>query len=154
MGNGDELGNSPMPNLKPSIEEVDTLADELAGEFDNPDYRTWYCKVIYEFGVDRVNGWRKRARSGDFPGRLFGFYVREARERKGGNRSVHDNASQPTANGKDTVYPVRGDETSEELLANMQKTLGEKPASQEASKESQANNVRRVFGDYLEEIDA
>ena len=68
---------------KPRIAQVDDIANELVKEYNNPDYRKWYCGVIKKFGVARVNEWQDRAKSGKYPGRLFTSYVNEA----GGYRS-------------------------------------------------------------------
>lgn len=60
------------------IESVDRLADELASEYSNIKYRAWYCKVIYEFGVQQVLEWRSRASEGRDPARLFSKYAKDA----------------------------------------------------------------------------
>lgn len=56
---------------EPSLEEVDNLADELASEYSNFDFHTWYCKVIYKYGIKQVKRWRIRAAIGSDPGKLF-----------------------------------------------------------------------------------
>ncbi len=60
------------------IESVDRLADELASEYSNIKYRAWYCKVIYEFGVQQILEWRSRASEGRDPARLFSKYAKDA----------------------------------------------------------------------------
>lgn len=60
------------------IESVDRLADELASEYSNVKYRAWYCKVIYEFGVQQVHEWRRRASEGREPAKLFSKYAKDA----------------------------------------------------------------------------
>lgn len=77
-GNENQLDNSPLAPVKPPAEEVDRLADELATEYQNEKYRGWYCKVIYAHGIERVRYWQEKSRSGDFPGKLFAYYVRQA----------------------------------------------------------------------------
>jgi hypothetical protein len=64
---------------KPRLSDVDELADLLVESYGNSDYRQWYCKVIYEFGVQRVLEWYKRAESGREPGKVFTTYVNQAR---------------------------------------------------------------------------
>ena len=86
IGIGEVLNNKQLP--KDSREEtrdnripigsVDVLADELVGEYANPNYRKWYCKVIYTYGAAQVNEWRNRAREGKDPARLFSKYVKDA----------------------------------------------------------------------------
>lgn len=82
MGNGEQLDNSQLAPPMLSMEEVDRLADELVTEYSNPGYREWYCKVIYEFGPERVRYWQKKCRGGKTPARLFSFYVKQARSGK------------------------------------------------------------------------
>lgn len=69
-------------NNKLPISSVDILADELVAEYNNPEYRRWYCAVIYEFQPEKVLEWRRRAKEGSQPGRLFSRYVSEARKFK------------------------------------------------------------------------
>lgn len=75
----------PIDNLsqtsikQPSIGAVDKLADELVAEYDNQKFRQWYCGVVYEFGVSQVLEWRKRAKEGKAPAKLFSKYVKDAR---------------------------------------------------------------------------
>jgi len=66
-----------------SIVAVDKLADELIKEYSNPKFRQWYCKVIYEFGYAQVLEWRKRAKEGNYPAKLFSKYVKDAQTFKG-----------------------------------------------------------------------
>ncbi len=61
------------------IEAIDKLADELVAEYNNVQFRKWYCGVVKDFGYAQVNEWRRRASEGDFPGKLFSKYVKEAR---------------------------------------------------------------------------
>jgi hypothetical protein len=82
------LGNNRLPLIQIPIEQVDDLADELVEEYSNPDYRKWYCGIIYEFGVERVKKWRHRASTGNSPGSLFSTYVTQARGTAGPNESV------------------------------------------------------------------
>ena len=69
----------PVKRDKPSIAVVDSVADSLVKEYGNPQYRRWYCGIIYEFGLDKVEEWRKRASEGNTPARLFSSYVKQAR---------------------------------------------------------------------------
>lgn len=62
-----------------SISLVDQLADELATEYDNQRFRSWYCGVIYQFGPSKVHEWRVRAKDANNPARLFSKYVKEAK---------------------------------------------------------------------------
>ncbi len=39
---------------KPTILEVDELADKLVAAFGNPDYRPWYCKRINQMGTNNI----------------------------------------------------------------------------------------------------
>ena len=63
---------------KISLAQVDALADELVNEYDNPEFRSWYCGVINKFGLSKVHEWMSRAKSGQYPGRLFTTYVNQA----------------------------------------------------------------------------
>lgn len=65
---------------------VDAIADELVLEFSNPGYRSWYCGVIYDFGIAQVQEWRKRAAEGNEPAKLFSAYVTQSRRK----RSLYD----------------------------------------------------------------
>jgi hypothetical protein len=81
------VGNSGKQPIKQlPIGVVDELADELVGEFNNPSFRQWYCGVIYQYGLQKVAEWRRRAADGNEPAKLFSKYVRDARafERPGG----------------------------------------------------------------------
>jgi hypothetical protein len=66
------------PTKQIPIESVDRLADELASEYSNIKYRSWYCKVIYTFGVEQVLEWRSRATEGREPAKLFSKYAKDA----------------------------------------------------------------------------
>src|ERR1044072_5863198 len=122
--NEEQLGNSPLSPGKPLAEDVDLLADELAAEYDNTAYRAWYCGVIYKFGIDRVRYWQQKASSGHFPSKLFGYYVRQAKSNKLAQRSDNNNVTPAPQRGLNTAYPVRGDETDDELRANIDKIFG------------------------------
>jgi hypothetical protein len=65
------IGNSTDTKKELPIDAVDKMADELVSEYSNPDYRAWYCGVIYEFGFAKIEEWRNRAREGDYPAKLF-----------------------------------------------------------------------------------
>lgn len=67
------------PKYQLPIGVVDTLASELANEYNNQAYRKWYCGILYEFGPAQVEEWRKRAAEGNEPAKLFSKYVRDAR---------------------------------------------------------------------------
>lgn len=64
------------------IEAVDQFADILVIEYNNPDYRRWYCKLIYTFGPAQVDEWQGRASNSDNPGKLFSKYASEALRKK------------------------------------------------------------------------
>jgi hypothetical protein len=74
---------------QPPIDAVDRIADALVSEYHNPEWRRWYCAVIYEFGPVRVYEWQQRAREGKWPAKLFSKYVKEARTYRG-FRSAQD----------------------------------------------------------------
>jgi hypothetical protein len=61
------------------MSEVDSLADLLVEAYDNSQYRRWYCKIIYEFGIPQVQEWFRRAKEGKEPAKLFTAYVNQAR---------------------------------------------------------------------------
>lgn len=58
---------------------VDDLADELVKQFDNELYRRWYCAAIYDLGLSKIDDLRKKVVTGDKPGKLFSFYVKQER---------------------------------------------------------------------------
>ncbi len=60
------------------LAQVDKLADELVKEFNNPEFRSWYCGVINRFGISKILEWQNRSRTGKNPGRLFTTYVNQA----------------------------------------------------------------------------
>lgn len=60
------------------IDAVDRLADKLVKEYSNPGYRSWYCKVIYSFGVEQVLEWHRRASEGREPAKLFSKYAKDS----------------------------------------------------------------------------
>lgn len=77
------------------IDAVDKLADELVAEYQNDDFRRWYCGVIYDFGFSKVIEWRKRAAEGSEPAKLFSKYVRDARTYKNtSTRNVQEKAAE------------------------------------------------------------
>lgn len=73
-----------------SIELVDQLADGLVKEYDNPQFRAWYCKLIYTFGPAQIQEWQGRVRDSAYPAKLFsklaaeGLRAKEVRERLNG----------------------------------------------------------------------
>jgi hypothetical protein len=66
--------------MRPGITAVDKLADTLVDAYDNSQYRTWYCRIIYELGVKKVEELHERAKAGREPKKLFSALVREARQ--------------------------------------------------------------------------
>lgn len=66
-----------MANRKPSLSEVDSLANTLAERFDNHAYRPWYCTAIYELGTDRIRQILARVSDGEHPNKLFSKIVKE-----------------------------------------------------------------------------
>lgn len=62
-------------DLPPSV--VDDLADKLAIEFNNPQFRKWYCQKIYELGMDKIAQLRAKVHEADEPGKLFSHYARQ-----------------------------------------------------------------------------
>lgn len=73
-------GSNQLPTKPVPIDVVDSLADELIVEYENPNWRPWYCGVINQFGLDQVTIWRGRSKSANSPARLFSHYVKQARE--------------------------------------------------------------------------
>ncbi len=76
----DIADNMDTPGRELPLELVDALADGLVRRYQNPEYRKWYCGVIYEFGISRINVWLEKASTGDEPGKLFTRYVNSARK--------------------------------------------------------------------------
>jgi hypothetical protein len=72
-----------LPGRQLPLELVDLVADGLVRMYENPDYRKWYCGVVYEFGLTKVNDWIKHAKDGNEPGKLFTRYVNGARNLPG-----------------------------------------------------------------------
>ena len=117
-----QLSNDSQPAVrKPSIDEVDQLADELAEEFNNPGWRSWYCGYINRYGIEQVVLWRDKARMGNSPARLFSTYLKQARKR-GAPEVEHVNtpvtsitSEQLPSSKSDTVYIPVGDLTQAEV---------------------------------------
>ena len=69
---------------RPSNREVDAVADELVVIYSNPDYRGWYCKVVYELGSSKTQELVKRASTGKQPERLFSSLAKALMEQSHG----------------------------------------------------------------------
>jgi len=69
-----------------SIAQVDVKADELVAAYANPNFKSWYCMVIYELGVERTEAIQERASRGRFPARLFSKLAKEAIKTKRNGR--------------------------------------------------------------------
>lgn len=67
---------------RPPLVYVDYLADELVKEYGTPDYRKWYCALIYRYGLAQVEEWRKRAEKANAPVRVFSKYAAQAKNTK------------------------------------------------------------------------
>lgn len=80
---------SQIANRKPAISEVDALADELIKQFNNPDYRPWYCRVIYELGITEVYELMNRVRDAKNPGTLFSKIASERLKQKAVREQVY-----------------------------------------------------------------
>lgn len=104
-----------LPIRQLPIEEVDNLADKLAADFDNPLWRKWYCGVINEFGVERVEYWYARSMSANAPGRLFSHYVKQARLTSKTNSSTTRPSNKLSS--LDHVYVPKDDEITQEEIA-------------------------------------
>lgn len=65
--------NSPNSQVepKPTLIEVDSLANEICTEYSNHDFYRWYCKVINVLGVRRVNEIRSMYRDARQARHLF-----------------------------------------------------------------------------------
>lgn len=70
------------PDVKPSIGEVDALADELASRYENYSFIKWYCKVINTLGIQKTRELAERADESKSPGRLFSTLAKEAMQSK------------------------------------------------------------------------
>jgi hypothetical protein len=79
IGNQAEGNSRKVEKLELPIGAVDKVRDELVSEYRNPDFKAWYCGVIYEFGFEKVEEWRRRASEGKEPAKLFSMYVKHAR---------------------------------------------------------------------------
>jgi hypothetical protein len=96
----EETGNQQLER-KPSLQEVDDLANELCKQFRNFDFFRWYCKVIYTLGVDRVLILRARVSDSKLPGKLFSEYAKEdlaKHETQRKLREVYAKAKKPPLN--------------------------------------------------------
>ena len=74
-GNRRDKHNKQLP-----ITAVDKLADELVLEYQNPDFKRWYCSLIYKYGPSKVDEWRVRASEGNEPAKLFSKYAKDYRK--------------------------------------------------------------------------
>jgi len=109
-GNREQLANDQLTSTKPSLEKVDMLADELCSEYDNLGFRKWYCKVINDFGIERVVAWQENSRSGSTPAKLFSYYVKQARE----EATIEETVNKESQVKQDEVYePTDYDLTDE-----------------------------------------
>jgi len=116
-GSWKQLGNDQLSGAKPSLEKVDKLADELCSEYDNFGFRKWYCKVINDYGIERVTAWQENSRSGATPAKLFSYYVKQAREEKTNFDEATNTESQVN---QDEVYePTDYDLTDEGIKKGM-----------------------------------
>lgn len=67
---------------KPTIKEVEDLANRICSEFNNSKYFSWYCGVIYDFGISTIEDLMKRVSDADYPGKLFTKIINEWRQEK------------------------------------------------------------------------
>jgi hypothetical protein len=67
---------------KPEKEVVDLLAEQISDSFGTDKYRKWYCKLIYEFGVDQIHEWLDKASYYRNPEKVFAVLGWQALERK------------------------------------------------------------------------
>lgn len=67
---------------KPTIIEVDKLANELVAEYGNPLYFKWYCSAINQLGVQRINELRGMVSDAKQPGKLFSKRAKEEMRKK------------------------------------------------------------------------
>ena len=119
----DELTNEELEQLtndnhlppRPTIEQTDLLADKLVEEFNNPEWREWYCKKINLNGIELINEYRLKARKGYNPPKLFSALLRQAPDN--GTARIHiANTSTPTYSKKiDDVYIPIGNLTQENV---------------------------------------
>lgn len=74
------FGNKQKAKKELPINAVDRLVEEILAEYQNNNYRKWYYKVVYEFGIESVLEWMRRAKEGSEPSKLFTKYVNDARK--------------------------------------------------------------------------
>ncbi len=65
-----------------SSAQVEKLANDLCMSYQNSKFFSWYCGVIYEFGIPAVEALQARVRDAKEPGRLFTKIVNEWRAEK------------------------------------------------------------------------
>lgn len=59
------------------VDVVDQLGDDLVREFNNPQFRSWYCKAIMELGPSKIHELRTRAKDGSNPAKYFSLLVKQ-----------------------------------------------------------------------------
>jgi hypothetical protein len=59
------------PIANGNTERISQLAKSLCEQYHNHPYYKWYCKVIYELGIERVLLIQARASDSKQPGKLF-----------------------------------------------------------------------------------
>lgn len=50
---------------------VDELVDDLVKRYKNPEFRKWYCKLVYNIGPSRVNEIQGRVQGAQDEAKLF-----------------------------------------------------------------------------------
>lgn len=60
-----------------SSTQVDEYVSGLIKEYGSPEYRRWYCVLVYEFGIQTIDDLRGRCRDARTPARLFARLAKE-----------------------------------------------------------------------------
>lgn len=86
-----KIGNNQTANWKDhiGIKEADRIAAELVNEYRNPDFRKWYCKLVYELGPHRIEELRGRVRDAKDPAKLFSKLASEELRAKQTRERLH-----------------------------------------------------------------
>lgn len=67
---------------KPTVSEVEKLANLICMEYQNSKFFAWYCGAIYEFGIITIEDLMKRVSDARSPGMLFTKIINEWRKEK------------------------------------------------------------------------
>lgn len=76
MSDETQMANDKKRLNQLSIALVDGEVARLMEKYRNPEFKKWYCKIVYTLGIPKVSELERRASEGKEPAKLFSILAK------------------------------------------------------------------------------